>query len=110
DWAIQALLRNHFRDLPEADMKEILYKRITQRQEKRRDSPKMPPRSPPHQPPPPLPPPGPSGTSGSPRAYGSSQVLPSHPPPPSTTRKVSHMALPHQALQRQLPQLNINLG
>nr|GEZ63851.1 E-beta-farnesene synthase [Tanacetum cinerariifolium] len=26
DWAIQALLQNRFRDLPEADMKEILYK------------------------------------------------------------------------------------
>nr|GEW47268.1 Gag-Pol polyprotein [Tanacetum cinerariifolium] len=28
DWAIQALLRNRFRDLPEADMKEILHQRI----------------------------------------------------------------------------------
>nr|GEV21227.1 E-beta-farnesene synthase [Tanacetum cinerariifolium] len=28
DWAIQALLRNRFRDLLEADMKEILYQRI----------------------------------------------------------------------------------
>nr|GEX00654.1 zf-CCHC domain-containing protein/UBN2 domain-containing protein [Tanacetum cinerariifolium] len=28
DWAIQASLRNHFRDLPEADMKEILHQRI----------------------------------------------------------------------------------
>nr|GFA05457.1 hypothetical protein [Tanacetum cinerariifolium] len=27
-WAMQAPLRNHFRDLPEADMKEILYQRI----------------------------------------------------------------------------------
>nr|GEX36301.1 hypothetical protein [Tanacetum cinerariifolium] len=29
DWAIQASLRNRFRDLPEADMKEILHQRIT---------------------------------------------------------------------------------
>nr|GFB72810.1 hypothetical protein [Tanacetum cinerariifolium] len=28
DWAIQALLRNCFRDLPEADMKEILHQRM----------------------------------------------------------------------------------
>nr|GEW25300.1 hypothetical protein [Tanacetum cinerariifolium] len=28
DWAMQAPLRNHFRDLPEADMKEILYQRM----------------------------------------------------------------------------------
>nr|GEV10928.1 putative reverse transcriptase domain-containing protein [Tanacetum cinerariifolium] len=28
DWAIQALLQNRFRDLPEADMKEIIYQRI----------------------------------------------------------------------------------
>ncbi|GKF06103.1 hypothetical protein Tco_0036771, partial [Tanacetum coccineum] len=28
DWVIQAPLRDHFRDLPEADMKEILHHRI----------------------------------------------------------------------------------
>nr|GEZ06794.1 hypothetical protein [Tanacetum cinerariifolium] len=28
DWAIQAPLRNHFRDLPEEDMKEILHQRM----------------------------------------------------------------------------------
>nr|GEV66041.1 hypothetical protein [Tanacetum cinerariifolium] len=28
DWAIQALLRNRFRDLPEADMKQILHQRM----------------------------------------------------------------------------------
>nr|GFD13934.1 hypothetical protein [Tanacetum cinerariifolium] len=28
DWAMQALLGNHFRDLPEADMKEILHQRM----------------------------------------------------------------------------------
>nr|GEV23071.1 histone deacetylase 14 [Tanacetum cinerariifolium] len=54
------------------------------KKKKRRDSPKTPPRSPPHQPPPPSPPTGPSGTSGSPRASGSSQVPP---PPPSTNQE-----------------------
>nr|GEU98731.1 integrase, catalytic region, zinc finger, CCHC-type, peptidase aspartic, catalytic [Tanacetum cinerariifolium] len=101
DWAIQALLLNRFRDLPEADMKEILHQQmwetnsykahedhmIMQKEEKRRDSPKTPPRSPPHQPPPPLPPAGPSVTLGSPGAFGSSQV-PSPPPlPPSTNQE-----------------------
>nr|GFD14107.1 hypothetical protein [Tanacetum cinerariifolium] len=28
DWAIQALLHNHFRDLPKANMKEILHQRM----------------------------------------------------------------------------------
>ncbi|GKD14908.1 hypothetical protein Tco_1199315, partial [Tanacetum coccineum] len=28
DWAIQAPLRDRFRDFPEADMKEILYQRM----------------------------------------------------------------------------------
>nr|GFB38720.1 hypothetical protein [Tanacetum cinerariifolium] len=54
DWAIQAPLRNRFRDFLEADMKEILHQRI--KKKKRHDSPKTPPGSPPHQPPP-LPPP-----------------------------------------------------
>nr|GEZ38461.1 hypothetical protein [Tanacetum cinerariifolium] len=99
------------KDLPEADMKEILHQRMWEtnsykshedhmmlyealeksmnhdhseellkhlakaykKKKKRRDSPKTPPRSPPHQPPPPPPPTGLSGTSGSPRAFGSSQ-------------------------------------
>nr|GEV77465.1 hypothetical protein [Tanacetum cinerariifolium] len=52
---------------------------------KRHDSPKTPPGSPPHQPPPPPPPVGLSGTSRSPRAYGSSQ-LPPPLPPPSTSQ------------------------
>nr|GEW90246.1 retrovirus-related Pol polyprotein from transposon TNT 1-94 [Tanacetum cinerariifolium] len=73
DWAMQAPLQNRFRDLPEADMKEIFHQRI-------RESPKMPPGSPPHQPPPP-PPAGPSG------ALGSLQVPPPPPPPPSTNQK-----------------------
>nr|GEX70838.1 hypothetical protein [Tanacetum cinerariifolium] len=50
---------------------------------KRHDSSKTPPRSPPHQPPPPPPPAGPSGTLGSSRDFGSSQLPP--PPPPSFT-------------------------
>nr|GEZ38665.1 hypothetical protein [Tanacetum cinerariifolium] len=54
---------------------------------KRRDSPKTPPGSPPHQPPPLPPPAGPSRTSGSPRASGSSQVSPPPPPPLSTNQE-----------------------
>ncbi|GJZ95671.1 histone deacetylase 14 [Tanacetum coccineum] len=75
DWAIQAPLRDRFRDLPEADMKEILHHRmwetnmkitrISQRKKKRRhESPKTPPGSPP------------SGLS----------QLPPPPPPPSTNQ------------------------
>nr|GEX58017.1 ribonuclease H-like domain-containing protein [Tanacetum cinerariifolium] len=68
DWAIQALLRNRFRDLPEADMKEILHQRMWEtnsykahedhmiKKKKRHDSSKTSPGSPPHQPPPPPPP------------------------------------------------------
>nr|GFB61248.1 hypothetical protein [Tanacetum cinerariifolium] len=82
DWAMKAPLRNCFRDLPKADMKEILHQRITKEKEKGRESPKTPPGSPSRQPPPPPPPAGPSGTSGAPRASGS-QVTP--PPPPSTS-------------------------
>ncbi|GKD17063.1 E-beta-farnesene synthase [Tanacetum coccineum] len=93
DWAIQAPLRDHFRDLPEADMKEILHHRMWEsnsyqahedhkmpKKKKRRDSPKTPPGSPPHQPPPPPPL---AGSSGTPRASGSSQLPPPPPPPPS---------------------------
>nr|GEW30341.1 integrase, catalytic region, zinc finger, CCHC-type, peptidase aspartic, catalytic [Tanacetum cinerariifolium] len=64
DWAMQAPLRNRFRDLPKADMKET--------------SPKNPP---------PPPPAGPSGALGSPGASGSLQVPPSPPPPPSTNQE-----------------------
>nr|GEV76274.1 hypothetical protein [Tanacetum cinerariifolium] len=125
DWSIQALLRNRFRDLLKADMKEILHQRMWEtnsykthedhmmlyealeksmkrdhseellkdlaeahkKKKKRRDSPKTPPRSPPHQPPPPPPPAGPSRTSRSHRASGSSQVPPIPPPPPSTNQE-----------------------
>nr|GEU72555.1 E-beta-farnesene synthase [Tanacetum cinerariifolium] len=124
DLAIQAPLRNHFRDLPEADMKEILHQRMWEtnsyktnkdhimlyealensmnhdhtkellkdlaearkKKKKRRDSPKTPHGSPPHQPPPPPPPVGPSRTSRSLVAFGSSQVL-SPPPPPTSTNQ-----------------------
>nr|GEY25478.1 histone deacetylase 14 [Tanacetum cinerariifolium] len=86
DWTMQAPLRNHFRDLPEADMKEILHQ-SRKKKKKSRESPKTPPGSPLHQPPPPHPPAGPSGASGSPGASGSSQVLPLPPPPPSTNQE-----------------------
>nr|GEX06410.1 monodehydroascorbate reductase [Tanacetum cinerariifolium] len=116
DWAMQALLRNRFRDLPEVDMKEILHQHLAEaRKEKKksRESPKTSPGSPPHQPPPLPPPAGPFEASGSPGAFGSSQVLPPHPPPPSTNqesqskgsalhqliKKVSPRDLPHQAHQ-----------
>nr|GEW19449.1 hypothetical protein [Tanacetum cinerariifolium] len=68
DWAIQAPLRNRFRDLPEADMKEKYMNRdhseellkdlaeARKKKKKRCDSPKTPLGSLPHQPPPPPPP------------------------------------------------------
>ncbi|GJT48048.1 hypothetical protein Tco_0974205 [Tanacetum coccineum] len=96
--AIQALLRDRFRDLLEADMKEILHHRMWEsnsykayedhkklKKKMRHDSPKTPPGSPPHQPPPPPPPTSPSRTSRSSRASESSQ-LPHPPPPPSTNQ------------------------
>nr|GEV88848.1 retrovirus-related Pol polyprotein from transposon TNT 1-94 [Tanacetum cinerariifolium] len=77
--------QNRFRDLPEADMKDILHQRmwetnsykahedhmIKKKKKTRHDSPKTPHGSPSHQPPLPLPP----------RASGSSQFPP--PPPPA---------------------------
>nr|GEU33059.1 copia protein [Tanacetum cinerariifolium] len=103
EWAIQAQLRNRFKDLPEADMKEILHQRMWETnsykthedhmmlyealeksinrdhsEELTKDLAK---------PPPPLPPAGPSGASGSPEASRSSQVPPPPPPPPSTNQK-----------------------
>ncbi|GJU45244.1 hypothetical protein Tco_1202510 [Tanacetum coccineum] len=123
DWAIQAPLRDRFRDLPEADIKEILHYRMWEsnsykahedhkklyealeksmdhdhtdqllidlaearkKKKKRHDSPKTPPRSPPHQLPPRPPLTGPSRTSGTFGASGSSQLPP--PPPPSSTNQ-----------------------
>nr|GEW15490.1 hypothetical protein [Tanacetum cinerariifolium] len=88
DWAIQAPLQNRFRDLPEADMKEIIHQRMwdTNFYKTHED----------HmilyealeksinRPPPPPPPAVPSGNSGSPGASGSSQVPL---PPPSTNQE-----------------------
>ncbi|GKE92157.1 hypothetical protein Tco_1573252, partial [Tanacetum coccineum] len=80
DWAMHAPLRERFRDMPEADMKEILHNRIDQilsdlaearkKKKKRQGSPKTPPVSPPH---PPLPT-GPSGTSGASGTFSSSKT------------------------------------
>ncbi|GJR08677.1 retrovirus-related pol polyprotein from transposon TNT 1-94 [Tanacetum coccineum] len=91
DWAMQAPLRDRFRDLLEADMKEILHHRMWEsnsykahedhkklKKKRSQDSPKTPPGSPP----PPPPPAGPSGTSCSSGASGSSHL----PPPPSTNQ------------------------
>ncbi|GKF62853.1 hypothetical protein Tco_0182907, partial [Tanacetum coccineum] len=107
DWAIQAPLRDRFRDLPKSDMKEILHHRmwesnsyqahedhkiLTKKEEKRRDSPKTPPGSPPHQPHPPPPLAGSSrtlGASGASGASGSSQLPPSLPPPSTNQRDQS---------------------
>nr|GEX10086.1 retrovirus-related Pol polyprotein from transposon TNT 1-94 [Tanacetum cinerariifolium] len=105
DWAIKAPLQNHFRDFPEADIKEILHQRMWEtnsyqanedhknlyEKKRRHDSPKTPPGSPPHQPPPFPPPAGPSETSGSSGESGSSQVPPPHPPPQSTNQEDLHM-------------------
>nr|GEY99618.1 hypothetical protein [Tanacetum cinerariifolium] len=86
DWAMQAPLRNRFKDLLDADMKEILHQRITQEKKKSRESPKTPPGSPPHHPPPhPPPPAGSSGASKAPGASGSSQPPPTPPHLPSST-------------------------
>nr|GEY30666.1 hypothetical protein [Tanacetum cinerariifolium] len=92
DWAMQAPLRNYFRDLPKAEIKEIVHQRMNSRKtwlkharkrKKSREAPKTPPRSPP----PPSPPAGPSGASGAPGASRSSQVPPPPPPPPSSTNQ-----------------------
>nr|GEV36455.1 hypothetical protein [Tanacetum cinerariifolium] len=56
----------------------------------------MPLGSPPHQSPPPPPPTGPSGTSRSPEAFGSSQVPPPPPSPPTTSQEDDDMALDAQ--------------
>nr|GEX21768.1 hypothetical protein [Tanacetum cinerariifolium] len=95
DWAMQAPLRNRFRDLPEADMKEILHQRMWETESYKyhedhmqlRELPKTPHGSPPHQPPHPPPPAGPSGALRASRASGSSQVPPPPPPPLSTNQE-----------------------
>nr|GEV49080.1 hypothetical protein [Tanacetum cinerariifolium] len=98
DWAMQAPLRNRFRDLPEADMKEILYQRMWETESYKSHEGHMQLfealeksmncdhseelASPSHQSPPPPPPAGPSGASRAPGASRSSQVPPPPPPPP----------------------------
>nr|GEZ26010.1 hypothetical protein [Tanacetum cinerariifolium] len=68
----EALEKSMNHDHSEELLKDLAEAR--KKKKKRRNSPKTPPGSPPHQPPPPSPPPaGPSGASGSPRAFGSSQ-------------------------------------
>nr|GEW61640.1 hypothetical protein [Tanacetum cinerariifolium] len=96
DWAMQAPLRNRFRDIPEADMKEILHQRMWETdsyisheyhlqlyealeksmnrdhsEELAKDLAEA----------------RPSGASGSSRASRSSQVPPPPPPPPSTNQE-----------------------
>ncbi|GKB52656.1 E-beta-farnesene synthase, partial [Tanacetum coccineum] len=102
DWAKQAPLRERFRDLPEADMKEILHNRMWESKsyqthedhmtfkekirKRERLTKNTPLASPPHPPPHPLPPHrGPSGTSGASSTFGSSQSPPP-PPPPSNNQ------------------------
>nr|GEU91279.1 uncharacterized mitochondrial protein AtMg00810-like [Tanacetum cinerariifolium] len=83
DWAMQAPLRNRFRDLPEADMKEILHQRMWETEsyksheehmqlfkalEKSMN-------------------PGPSGPLRAPRSSRSSQQPPPPPPPSSTNQE-----------------------
>ncbi|GKE54907.1 hypothetical protein Tco_1490063, partial [Tanacetum coccineum] len=99
DWAIQAPLKDRFRDLPEADIKEILHHRMWEsnsyqahedhkmlKKKKRHDSLKTPPGSLPHQPP--LLPPS-AGSSGTLGASGLSQLPPTSPPPSTNQRDQS---------------------
>nr|GEX42042.1 hypothetical protein [Tanacetum cinerariifolium] len=94
DWAMQAPLRNRFRDLPEADMKEILYQRmwelnLTNLMKITCSSTSSSSTS------------RPSGASGAPGASRSSQVPPPLPPPSSTNQDNlqmdEYMALDEQA-------------
>nr|GEX41825.1 hypothetical protein [Tanacetum cinerariifolium] len=101
----EALEKSMNRDHSEELLKDLAEAR--KKKKKRRDSPKTPPGSPPHQPPLLL----------HQQVHLELQDLLElldphkcrhhlHPP----TKKVSHMAIRHQAPQRQLPQLNIKLG
>nr|GFA16744.1 hypothetical protein [Tanacetum cinerariifolium] len=81
----EALEKSMNRDHSEELAKDLAEAR--KKKKKSRDSPKTPPGSPPHQPPPPPLPAGPSGASGSPRSFGSSQVPPPAPPHPSTNQE-----------------------
>ncbi|GKA78224.1 hypothetical protein Tco_0784761 [Tanacetum coccineum] len=100
DWAMQALLRARFSDLPTVNMKEILHQRMFEdnsyeshedearmKKRKRRASPRTPPGSPPSHPPPPPPSAGASGAPGSSGASGSSQLPPPLPPPSTGTSR-----------------------
>ncbi|GJZ54722.1 hypothetical protein Tco_0609915, partial [Tanacetum coccineum] len=84
DWAMQAPLRERFKDLPEADMKKILHNRMWESKSyqthedhmiRKRDRAHLP-GSPPHPLPPPPPLAGLSRTSGASGASGSSQSPP----------------------------------
>nr|GEV07960.1 hypothetical protein [Tanacetum cinerariifolium] len=77
----EALEKSMNRDHTEELLTDLVKAR--RKKKKGHDSPKTPPGSPPHQLPPPSPPTRPSGTLGSPRAFGSSQVPPSPLPHPS---------------------------
>ncbi|GKD41253.1 hypothetical protein Tco_1261460 [Tanacetum coccineum] len=85
DWAIQAPLKDRFRDLPEADMKEILHHCITKKEEKETRVTKNTTWVSTSSVTPPPPPVGPSGTLEASGAFGSSQLPP--PPPPSSTNQ-----------------------
>nr|GFB63303.1 hypothetical protein [Tanacetum cinerariifolium] len=74
----EALEKSMNRDHTDELLKDLAKAR--KKKKKRRDSSKTPPRSPPHQPPPPPQPAGPSRTSRSPEAFGSSQVAASSNP------------------------------
>nr|GEU65550.1 E-beta-farnesene synthase [Tanacetum cinerariifolium] len=81
----EALEKSMNRDHTKELLKDLAEAR--RKKKKRHDSSKTPPGSPPHQPPPPPPPAGPSRTSRSPGASGSSQVPPLPPRPPSTNQE-----------------------
>ncbi|GKF81411.1 hypothetical protein Tco_0240013, partial [Tanacetum coccineum] len=87
DWAMQALLRARFRDLPTSVELDYSNQCLADQEEarknkrKRRESPRTPPGSLPTQPPPPTHPTVASGALGTSRALGFSQL----PPPPLPT-------------------------
>nr|GEU35973.1 hypothetical protein [Tanacetum cinerariifolium] len=98
DWAMQALLRARFSDLPAVDIKEILQQRMFEDHSYQAHDDhknlfealqKTPSGSPPPHPPPPPPPAGAFGALGTLGASGSSQ-LPLPPPPPSTDTNQSN--------------------
>nr|GEZ63131.1 hypothetical protein [Tanacetum cinerariifolium] len=90
----EALEKSMNRDHTEELLKDLAEAR--KKKKKSRDSSNMPHGSPPHQPPPHPPPVGLSGTSGYPRASGSSQVPPP-PSPPRSTNQEDRPATPEPA-------------